>query len=612
MDRKSVLVLAICGVLFLLWAQLTPRLYPPKPIVRSTNAPVATNGSVTTTATTNGSVPLEAARTPGFTPPRPSVAEELLVITNENARYTFTSHGGGLKQVELLKYPESVACGNKGSSNRLVALNGDGQQPVLALVGNETVAGDGVYTLSRFSRTEPVPGATNQTRAVTGVRAEKKFANGLQVTKEFDFGANYLVNVRATLRNDSGQPLVVPSEQWLVGAATPLNLLDDEQFVGLHWYDGKSDTLIDRAYFENRTLGCFPGTPRSEYRTPNGPVAWATAHNQFFFLALIPKVPAAELTATKFPMPHPTREEIAAAPGARTNQYAYQVSLHYGQTNLAAGQTLERDFILFAGPKEYRTLERIGADLKNDLDRIMGYGGFFGFFSRLLLLSMNGLNSLGLSYALAIIVITIIIKLLFWPLTQASTRSMKRMQALQPQMKAIQEKYKDDPTKMNRKVMEFMKENKVSPLGGCLPLLLQIPVFIGFFKMVQSAIELRGASFLWACDLSRPDTIFTIPGIDFNVNPLPLLMGGTMLWQASLTPPSPGMDPTQQKIMKYMPLIFLFMLYNYSAGLTLYWTVQNLLSIAQMKLTKTTDDKKAAPAPAPAAPVNPAPRKKKK
>jgi YidC/Oxa1 family membrane protein insertase len=124
--------------------------------------------------------------------------------------------------------------------------------------------------------------------------------------------------------------------------------------------------------------------------------------------------------------------------------------------------------------------------------------------------------------------------------------------------------------------------------------------------MVRSAIELRGASFLWAFDLSRPDTVFTIPGIDFNVNPLPLLMGVTMFWQASLTPPSPGMDPAQQKIMKYFPLIFLFMLYNYSAGLTLYWTVQNLLSIAQMKLTKPEPDA------APAAPVASALAPKKK
>ena len=129
-------------------------------------------------------------------------------------------------------------------------------------------------------------------------------------------------------------------------------------------------------------------------------------------------------------------------------------------------------------------------------------------------------------------------------------------------------------------------------------MLLQIPVFIGFYQMIQSAIELRGEQFLWACDLSKPDTIFVMPGLGFPVNPLPLLMGATMLWQARLTPASPGMDPMQQKIMKYMPLMFLFILYNFSAGLTLYWTVQNLLTIAQMKLTKTKDGPGAAPAKA--------------
>ena len=183
---------------------------------------------------------------------------------------------------------------------------------------------------------------------------------------------------------------------------------------------------------------------------------------------------------------------------------------------------------------------------------------------------------------------------------------MKRMQALQPQMKALQEKYKDDPAKMNKKLMEFMKENKVSPMGGCLPMLLQIPVFIGFYQMIRSAIELRGVSFLWAADLSKPDTVAYLPGLDFPINPLPLLMGATMLWQARMTPVTPGMDPMQQKIMKYMPMMFMVFLYNFSAGLTLYWTVQNLLTIAQMKLTKTQTD------PAPAAPVSPAARPPKK
>src|SRR5688572_17607225 len=150
---------------------------------------------------------------------------------------------------------------------------------------------------------------------------------------------------------------------------------------------------------------------------------------------------------------------------------------------------------------------------------------------------------------------------------------------------------------MNKRLMEFMREHKVNPMGGCLPILLQIPVFIGFYQMIQAAIELRGARFLWVYDLSKPDTLFYIPGFNIPFNLLPLIMGATMLWQARITPAAPGMDPMQQKIMKYMPLMFLFILYNFSAGLTLYWTVQNLLSILQMKLTRAQDEKRTSTTP---------------
>jgi len=241
----------------------------------------------------------------------------------------------------------------------------------------------------------------------------------------------------------------------------------------------------------------------------------------------------------------------------------------------------------------------------------MGFG-FWGFFSKALLLGMNWLHAaLRLPYGWAIIVITVFIKVVFWPLTQASTRSAKRMQALQPQIKALQEKYKDDPVKAQRKMMEFWKEHKINPMSGCLPTLIQMPVFFGFFFMIGSAIELRGASFLWVRDLSRPDTLFLIPGVNFPFNLLPLIMGATMLYQAHLTPPSPGMDPAQAKMMRYMPLIFLVFLYNYSAGLTLYWTVQNVLSIVQTKLIRTMPEPSPG-SPASRAPALTAPPKKRK
>jgi len=203
------------------------------------------------------------------------------------------------------------------------------------------------------------------------------------------------------------------------------------------------------------------------------------------------------------------------------------------------------------------------------------------------------------------VVITILMRAIFWPLTAASMRSAKKMQALAPEIKALKEKYKDDQQKFTQKQMELWKKNKVNPMSGCLPMLIQMPVFFGFLAMIRSAIELRGAHFLWVADLTRPDTIFLIPGINFPFNLLPLLMVGTMIWQAHLQPPSPGMDASQQKMMRYMPLMFLVFLYNYSSGMALYMTVSTLAGVVQTKLTKIS-----AP-PAPVSALTPVSKNKK-
>jgi YidC/Oxa1 family membrane protein insertase len=360
--------------------------------------------------------------------------------------------------------------------------------------------------------------------------------------------------------------------------------------IGTMWYNGLKTEDISPLWFDNRTLGCVPGVPRAEYRAGSSNVIWAAMHNQFFALVAMPKQPAMQIVSWPVILP-PPEATLSATGFTNASPRGVQTAFVYPAVTLAPRAAVERQIVFFAGPKEYRTLARIAERFNNNVDLVMGFGGFFGFFSKALLLGMNWLHdTLMIPYGWAIIAITVIMKVLFWPLTQASTRSMKRMQLLQPQMNALKEKFKDDPVKMNKKLMEFMKENKVSPLGGCLPMALQMPVFIGFFYMIRSAIELRGAGFLWVADLSKPDTLFIIPGTFFPFNLLPLFMGATMLWQSHLTPPSPGMDPTQQKMMRYMPLMFLVFLYNYSAGLALYWTVQNLLTILQTKLIRTAAD----------------------
>jgi YidC/Oxa1 family membrane protein insertase len=168
-----------------------------------------------------------------------------------------------------------------------------------------------------------------------------------------------------------------------------------------------------------------------------------------------------------------------------------------------------------------------------------------------------------------------------WPLQNKSTASMQRMQALQPKMNALKEKYADDPTKMNQELMGLYKKHGVNPMAGCLPMFVQIPIFFGFYNMLGKAVALRNSPFLWVQDLSQPDTVAVLAG--FPVNVLPLLMAGTMLVQMQLTPKTG--DPMQQRMFMFMPLIFVVFCYNYASGLALYWTVQNIFTIVQLLLT---------------------------
>lgn len=581
------------------WFPITNKIFPPIPVKPTNTVASATNvlarssnsvSNAVTASTNSVSTNVQATVQTNL----PSRQEELVTIENEDARYTFTSLGGGLKRIELKKFPADVGCDEKARTNGNVTLNAKAKAPAMSIV----VGGD-TNTLDFFSLT----------RSGNIVRAEAPLPNGLHMIKEFRLSTNYLLNTSIRYENRSGQPIALPERELVVGTAAPLSQHDESYHLGLEWYNGDKGNKITEPWFANKTLGCLPGTPRTVYRDGQSNVFWAAVHSQFFAMIAVPEDPATEVIGRRIDLPKPSQEQMANDPGAYATPFGYQTALVLPPSVMAPNSFYEHRFEMFAGPKEFKTLQR----LPRNMDVVMGFGRFFGFFAKTLLISMNGLHSLGLTYGIAIIVITVIIKLLFWPLTNASTKSMKRMAALQPQMKAIQEKYKEDPRKMNLKMMEFMKEHKVSPLGGCLPLLLQIPVFFGFYTMLQSAIELRGAKFLWACDLSQSDTIFYLAG--FPVNPLPLLMGATMIWQARLTPPSPGMDPTQQAIMRYMPLMMVVFLYNFSAGLTLYWTVQNLLSIAQMKLTRTEPEKGSnppGPGATPAKPVTPTTSAKKK
>jgi YidC/Oxa1 family membrane protein insertase len=161
---------------------------------------------------------------------------------------------------------------------------------------------------------------------------------------------------------------------------------------------------------------------------------------------------------------------------------------------------------------------------------------------------------------------------------------MRQMQALNPKMQELRTKYKDDPTRMNHEVMKLYKQYGVNPVGGCLPMVIQIPIFFGLFTMLRQAVEMRNASFLWIHDLSQPDTIAHLPVLGWPVNPLPLMMGATQLWLFAMTPKTG--DPTQRRVAMFMPLIFLFFCYNFAAALAMYYTIQNLFTILQLWINR--------------------------
>jgi YidC/Oxa1 family membrane protein insertase len=169
-----------------------------------------------------------------------------------------------------------------------------------------------------------------------------------------------------------------------------------------------------------------------------------------------------------------------------------------------------------------------------------------------------------------------------WPVQNKATKEMRKMAALSPKMTEMREKHKDNPQKLNEETMKLYKEYGVNPFSGCLPMLIQIPIFFGFYAMLGTAIELRNSSFFWVVDLSQPDTITHLLG--FPINILPLLMAGTMVWQMIITPKTG--DAMQQRIFYFMPIIFLVFCYNYASGLALYWTTQNLFSIVQLYFTR--------------------------
>jgi YidC/Oxa1 family membrane protein insertase len=250
-------------------------------------------------------------------------------------------------------------------------------------------------------------------------------------------------------------------------------------------------------------------------------------------------------------------------------------------TNMQSGTESTFSYDIFFGPKSIKLLNQ----MDNGLDKSINFG-MFDFIAKPCLWLMNFIHDYIPNYGIAIIILTIIVKLILWPLGNKSYKSMNEMKKLAPLMNEIKEKYKDDKKKMNQEIMGLYKTYKVNPMGGCLPMILQIPVFFALYRMLYEAIELRHAPFvLWINDLSAPDRLFDldvyIPFMQppYGIPVLTLIMGASMFFQQKMAP-APA-DPTQAKLMMFMPILFTVIFVNFSSGLVLYWLVNNLLSMGQ-------------------------------
>ncbi len=295
-----------------------------------------------------------------------------------------------------------------------------------------------------------------------------------------------------------------------------------------------------------------------------GKIRWIALETRYFIGSIIPNPPL------------PAKMKLAVTAGHFLENKYILPDISLEPTN-----TKTLSFDIYFGPKSLKILN----GFNNGLDKVVNFG-MFDFIAKPCLWLMNVIYDVIPNYGIAIIILTIITKVLLWPLGNKSYKSMNEMKRIQPLMAEIKEKYKDDKKKMNEEMMNLYKIYKVNPMGGCLPMVLQIPVFFALYRMLYEAIELRHAPFFgWINDLSAPDRLFhlniSIPFMEppYGIPVLTIIMGATMIVQQKMSPP-PG-DPTQAKMMMFMPIIFTVIFINFSSGLVLYWLVNNILSIAQ-------------------------------
>jgi YidC/Oxa1 family membrane protein insertase len=411
------------------------------------------------------------------------------------------------------------------------------------------------------------------------LKFETTFPNGLSVTKEYiPEPGKYELGVKITLKNSRDQPL---EAQYAIVAAGRLVAeagLSTEVYGAIGRRTSPESVGIDR-----EMPASVRKQPFLEVNNPREPLIWAGAGNRYFAAILRPK-PKTDSTfgfiASTSVELLPQCDVIQGAAGHISLADNVVVKLMTEKRSLKAGEEVADEYTYFLGPMDQNVLAQYP-----DIAGLLNYG-WFGFISKILLAVLHGLHRVIPNYGVGIILMTIMVRLCLFPMTRKGQVAMYRMQKLQPLIKEMQEKYKDDRQRQGREMMELYRKHNANPMSGCWPMLFQLPILWGLFRMLQNSIDLRQQPFVfWITDLSKPDTIAALGGIPVNI--LPILMTIASLVQ-QFTMPKPA-DPQQaqtQKMMMFMPVLMCVMFYGMASGLTLYWLTSTTLGIAEQRMIK--------------------------
>jgi YidC/Oxa1 family membrane protein insertase len=547
-QSRLFIAIGLSFVIFFLWSML----FAPKPPEKPAQVPhqetatqheqVQKNAEQSQQAAVEVQEPLPPQETVVETQPARSITVDTPLF-----RMVLSSRGAAVTSVVLKKFHETI---DKDSALKELIHEAAKDGTILTSLSGADGRGleNGVFS------TDFSGDALKVNDRGAEIRFQRRLASGLIVDKIYKFVPDsYLIGLTVNIRNGEDKPYQGSLSVDLINALS--------NGSGRYAFEGPSGLIGNKLEQINEKK-------IKDHSLFSGQIQWAAIEDRYFMTCIMP--------------PADSQAQMKLAAGDKTLKN--QVVMDIG--TLAPNESKNIDFKLFMGPKSVSLLK----SYDNKLDRAVNFG-WFDFLAKPCLWFMNFIYRFIPNYGVAIILLTILSRGIFWPLATKSYKSMGAMRRLQPLMQEIREKYKDDKTKMNQEMMALYRTYKVNPMGGCLPMLIQLPVFFALYRMLYSAIELRHAPFIgWINDLSAPDRLFhfafKIPFMDppYGIPVLTLVMGATMLIQQKMSPQAG--DPSQAKMMMLMPVIFTFIFINFSSGLVLYWLVSNLFSIAQQYYTQ--------------------------